>query len=228
MLIDYMNFWSWSTQPVCGQTDGKVPAVSSTGKGKEHTLKLKRFRFKQLFTELQHAELRIPGADLITDLGIAEQTLYRWKRQCARQESEQVRRFKQLQDENAKLKSLVAELFLDKLILQEVLAKNDAALATATIRLIHSGIDGGQSGQELKPTHWRFQILNEIQRRGHSFTTTCGMYVTGLDSVSKQHNSPRTLQSKEDEEVPAATLHQWTTHLVNGCYLHPALGGEGS
>jgi len=72
---------------------------------------------------LKQAELGTPVADLIRHLGIAEQTFYRWKRRCAGLESEQVPEFKQLQDENAKLKRLVADLSLDKVILQDVLSK---------------------------------------------------------------------------------------------------------
>ena len=56
-------------------------------------------------------------------LGIAEQTFHRWKQRYAGLESEQVREFKQLQDENTKLKRLVADLSLDKVLLQDVLAK---------------------------------------------------------------------------------------------------------
>ena len=56
-------------------------------------------------------------------VGIAEQTFYRWKQRYAGLESEQVRAFKQLQDENAKLKRLVADLSLDKVMLQDVLSK---------------------------------------------------------------------------------------------------------
>jgi len=64
-----------------------------------------------------------PIAELIRHLGIAEQTFSRWKRRYAGLESEQVREFKQLQEENAKLKRLVANLSLDKVMLQDVLTK---------------------------------------------------------------------------------------------------------
>jgi putative transposase len=62
-------------------------------------------------------------ADLIGQLGISEQTFYRWKKQCAGLESDQVREFKQISDENTRLKRLVAELSLDKAVLQDVLSK---------------------------------------------------------------------------------------------------------
>jgi len=56
-------------------------------------------------------------------MGISEQTFYRWKKQYAGLQSDQVREFKQLQDENARLKKVVAELTLDKVILQDIVQK---------------------------------------------------------------------------------------------------------
>ncbi len=55
--------------------------------------------------------------------GISEQTFYRWKKVYGGLGVGEVRRVKQLEDENRKLKQLVAELSLDKHILQNVLAK---------------------------------------------------------------------------------------------------------
>lgn len=86
-------------------------------------MKRKRFSVEQIVAVLKQAELGAPVADLIRHLGIAEQTFYRWKRRDAGLESEQVREFKQLQEENAKLKRLVADLSLDKVMLQDVFAK---------------------------------------------------------------------------------------------------------
>ena len=69
---------------------------------------------------LKQAELGMPVADLIRQLGISEQTFYRWKKQYAGMQSEQVREFNKLQDENGRFKQLVAELSLDKAILQDI------------------------------------------------------------------------------------------------------------
>ncbi len=77
----------------------------------------------QIVAVLKQAELGALVADLIRHLGIAEQTFFRWKRRYAGLESEQVREFKQLQEENAKLKRLVADLSLDNVMRQDVLAK---------------------------------------------------------------------------------------------------------
>ena len=86
-------------------------------------MKRKRFSVEQIVAVLKQAELGTPVADLIRHLGIAEQTFYRWKQRYAGLESEQVRQFKQLQDENSKLKRLVADLSLDKVMRQDVLSK---------------------------------------------------------------------------------------------------------
>ncbi|KJS34784.1 MAG: transposase [Hyphomonas sp. BRH_c22] len=65
----------------------------------------------------------MPVADLIRQLGISEMTYYRWKKKYAGLESDQVRELKQVLDENTRLKKLVAELSLDKAVLQDVLSK---------------------------------------------------------------------------------------------------------
>lgn len=86
-------------------------------------MKRKRFSTEQIVAVLKQAELGLPVADLIRQVGITEQTFYRWKRQYGGLESDQVRELKQVTEENARLKRLVAELSLDKAILQDVLSK---------------------------------------------------------------------------------------------------------
>ena len=86
-------------------------------------MKRKRFSVEQIVAVLKQADLGLPVADLIRQVGISEQTFYRWKRQYAGLESDQVREFKQVAEENGRLKKLVAELSLDKAVLQDVLSK---------------------------------------------------------------------------------------------------------
>jgi putative transposase len=81
------------------------------------------FSVEQIVAVLKQAELGMPVADILRQVGISEQTFYRWKKQYAGLQSDQVRELKQLQDENARLKKLVAELSLDKAILQDVASK---------------------------------------------------------------------------------------------------------
>lgn len=86
-------------------------------------MKRKRFSIEQIVAVLKQAELGMPVADVIRQMGISEQTFYRWKKQYAGLQSDQVREFKQLQDENVRLKKVVAELTLDKVILQDIVQK---------------------------------------------------------------------------------------------------------
>jgi putative transposase len=78
---------------------------------------------EQIVAVLKQTESGVPVADLIRKLGISEQMFYRWKKVYADLEPGQARELKQLQEENARLKRLVAELSLDKAMLQDVNAK---------------------------------------------------------------------------------------------------------
>jgi putative transposase len=83
----------------------------------------KRFSVEQIVGILKQAEVGVPVAELCRQAGISEQTFYRWKKQYVGLQVDQVRQLKQLQEENARLKKLVAELSLDKTMLQDVLSK---------------------------------------------------------------------------------------------------------
>ena len=86
-------------------------------------MKRKRFSTEQIVAVLKQAEMGMAVADLIRQIGISEQTFYRWKKQYAGMGIGEVRRLKQLDEENRRLKQLVADLTLDKQMLQEVLSK---------------------------------------------------------------------------------------------------------
>lgn len=86
-------------------------------------MKQKRFNVEQIVAVLKQAEAGVPLVELIRRVGISEQTFYRWKKQYVGLEIDQVRQLKQLQEENNRLKRLVAELTLDKAMLQDVLSK---------------------------------------------------------------------------------------------------------
>ena len=87
-------------------------------------MKRKRFSVEQIVAIVKQAEMGMPVAELIRRVGISEQTFYRWKKQFTGLEIDQVRQLKHLQDENGRLKKLVAELTLDRAMLQDVLRKN--------------------------------------------------------------------------------------------------------
>jgi len=86
-------------------------------------VKRKRFSVEQIVAVLKQAELGMSVADVTRQVGISEQTFYRWRKVYSGLQSDQVRELKQLQDENARLKKLVAELSLDKAMLQDINSK---------------------------------------------------------------------------------------------------------
>ena len=86
-------------------------------------MKQKRFTVEQIVGVLKQVEAGVPLAEVIRRVGISEQTFYRWKKQYVGLEVDQVRQLKQLQEENGRLKRLVADLTLDKVMLQDVLRK---------------------------------------------------------------------------------------------------------
>jgi len=78
---------------------------------------------EQILAVLKQVELGMAVRDACRKMGISEQTFYRWKKQYGNLEPDQARELKQLQEENARLKKLVADLSLDKVMLQDVLSK---------------------------------------------------------------------------------------------------------
>jgi putative transposase len=84
-------------------------------------MKRKRYAEPQIVFALQQAEAGTPVADICRKMGIAEATFFRWKKRYAGLGVGEVRRLRQLEDENRRLKQLVADLTLDKAMLQDVL-----------------------------------------------------------------------------------------------------------
>jgi putative transposase len=86
-------------------------------------VKKRRFSAEQIVAILKQAELGIPMAELIRQVGVSEQTFCRWKKKYSGLEVDQVRELKQVREENVRLKRIVADLTLDKAMLQRVLSK---------------------------------------------------------------------------------------------------------
>jgi len=84
-----------------------------------------RFTQEQIAYALRQAEQGTAVAELCRKMGVSEQTFSTWKKKYAGMGIVELRRVKQLEDENRRLKSLVADLTLDKHVLQEVLRKKD-------------------------------------------------------------------------------------------------------
>jgi len=86
-------------------------------------MKKSRYTEEQIAFVLKQAELGAPVLEVCRKLGISEQTFYRWKTKYAGMLPSDVKRLRQLEEENAKLRKLVADLSLDKVMLQDVLSK---------------------------------------------------------------------------------------------------------
>jgi putative transposase len=86
-------------------------------------MKRKRYSDEQIAFALRQTETGVSVEEICRKLGVSEATFYRWKKQFAGMGVVEIRRLKQLEDENAKLKRLVADLSLDKTMLQDVLRR---------------------------------------------------------------------------------------------------------
>jgi putative transposase len=88
----------------------------------------KRFTPEQIISKLREAEVVLAQgkttAEVCRALNVSEQTYYRWRKEYGGMGTEQAHRLKELEKENARLKRLVADLALDKAIVQETVRGN--------------------------------------------------------------------------------------------------------
>ena len=86
-------------------------------------MKSSRYTAEQVAFAIRQAELGTSVPEICRKMGIAEQTFYRWKKKYVGMGVAEVRKLRVLEEENRKLKQLVADLSLDKQMLQDVLRK---------------------------------------------------------------------------------------------------------
>ena len=86
-------------------------------------MKKSQYTAEQIAFAMRQAESGTPVPEVCRKIGITEQTFYRWKKKYIGMGVAEVRRLKILEEENQKLKQLVADLSLDKQMLQDVLRK---------------------------------------------------------------------------------------------------------
>ena len=86
-------------------------------------MKTSRYTEEQIAFALKRAETGTPVAEVIRRMGFSEQTFCRWTKVYGGLGVGELRRVKQFEDENGKVRQLVADLSLDKHILQDVLAE---------------------------------------------------------------------------------------------------------
>lgn len=86
-------------------------------------MKASKFSEAQIAFVLKQAEEGATVADVCRKAGISDATFYNWRKKYAGLMPSEMKRLRQLEDENAKLKRIVADLSLDKAMLQDVLSK---------------------------------------------------------------------------------------------------------
>ncbi len=86
-------------------------------------MKKSSFTEEQIITILKRADAGEKVSDLCRQAGISDSTFHRWKAKYGGLEVSEVKRLKQLEDENRRLKQIVADLTLDNVALKDVLAK---------------------------------------------------------------------------------------------------------
>ncbi len=86
-------------------------------------MKKSRFSDEQIAHALRQSESGTPVAEITRKLGVSEATFYAWKKKFGSMGTAEIRELRQLREENAKLKRLVADLSLDRTMLQDVISK---------------------------------------------------------------------------------------------------------
>ncbi len=86
-------------------------------------MKRKRYTDEQVAFALRQAEAGTAVAEVCRKMGVSEATFFRWKKRFAGMGVAGIRRLKRLEEENTKLKRLVADLTLDKTMLRDVLRR---------------------------------------------------------------------------------------------------------
>ena len=88
----------------------------------------KHFKPEQIIHMLREAEIKLAGGkkigEVCRELGISEQSYYRWRKEYGGMQVSQAKKLKDLERQNARLKRLVADQALDKAILEEALRGN--------------------------------------------------------------------------------------------------------
>src|SRR2546427_7411545 len=107
-------------------------------------MKRSTFSEEQIVSAIRQAEAGTPVGDLCRQLGVSEATFYAWKKKYAHLGVSELRRLRQLEDENARLKRLVDDLTLDKHMLSRRCEKTPEARAPSGARRVVSGDVPGQ------------------------------------------------------------------------------------
>jgi putative transposase len=87
-------------------------------------MKRKRYKDEQIIQVLKESEAGAKAADLCRKYGMSEQSFYKWKSRYSGMDISMLKKLKSLEEENGKLKHLLADQLLDNKVLKELLSKN--------------------------------------------------------------------------------------------------------
>lgn len=107
-------------------------------------MKKSRFTEEQIAYALRLAEGGAPVVDVCRQIGISEATFYTWRKKYAELGVSELRKLRMLEDENARLRRIVADLTLDKQILQEVVKKSSEGCQAARAGSLDQGALQGE------------------------------------------------------------------------------------
>ncbi len=116
-------------------------------------MKRSKFTEEQVAYVLRQAESGTAVEDICRNMGISQATFYIWKKKYGELGASEVRRLRQLEEENLRLKRLVADLTLDKSILQEVIKKRSKTFAPTQF--------GAMDSTDLQCGNWTCVQLSE-------------------------------------------------------------------
>jgi putative transposase len=137
-------------------------------------MKKSKFTEAQIVFALQQAETGVAVAEVCRKLGISEATFYNWKKKYSGLGPVELRRLRQLEEENAQLKRIVADLTLDKQMLQDVLKKSSEGTATPAVGKHAAGAVSGLGATRLRhrvfATHGLSMLEPAAGRSGRAAT----------------------------------------------------------
>jgi putative transposase len=121
ILIEGAEYWG--LLPTSYPTDYQKKRRTSHHRQEVRPVRKSRYSDEQIAAALRQAEIGTPVAEITRKLGISEATFYVWKKRFGSLGTPEIRELRQLREENAKLKMVVADLTLDRAVLQDVIKK---------------------------------------------------------------------------------------------------------
>jgi|HubBroStandDraft_6_1064221.scaffolds.fasta_scaffold690914_1 putative transposase len=128
----------------------------------------KRYKPEEIVAKLRQVDVLVSQGqnmvDAIRQIGVSEVTYYRWRQEFGGLKSEQVKRLKDLELENTRLRKAVSDLTLDKLILQEAAASTNGDVGRAPQILVVTVRQSLSSRSPVRPDSFSRPTIEEMQR----------------------------------------------------------------